>query len=124
MTKHILIVEDNHIARLTEKSLMEQKGVSVDCAESGEMALFLIEKGYYDLVLMDLGLPGIDGIETTKNIRALEAKNKMTNVSIIAVTGNADPKQHKLCTEAGMNAVLVKPLSLANAEYLVSNYLH
>lgn len=124
MKKHILIVEDNHIAQLTEKAILENEGLIVDCAESGELALSLIEKNHYDLILMDLGLPGIDGIETTKTIRAYEAKNKMVSVPIVAVTGNADPSQHKLCTEVGMNAVIVKPLSLANAKSLVSNYLH
>ena len=108
--KKILIVEDNAIALYVEKALMESLDCEVDSALSGEEAVELAERNQYDLILMDLGLPGIDGIEATRKIRVSEAENHRDLTPIVAVTGNADQSQHTICMDAGMNAVIVKPL--------------
>ena len=68
---------------------------------------------------MDIGLPGIDGIEATRNIRQREKEKQCVLTHIVAVTGNADQSQHTLCTEAGMNDVIVKPLSTDAAKSIL-----
>ena len=116
MARRILIVEDSVVAMLTEKSLMEHLGCVVDGAKTGEEAVVLCGKNTYDLILMDIGLPGIDGIEATRQIRADEQAQKRTLVKIVAVTGNADPMIHKQCMEAGMQDVNTKPFTLKVAQ--------
>ncbi len=70
---------------------------------------------------MDIGLPGIDGIETTRQIRLHEKEGSNGSTHIVAVTGNADQSQHKLCIDAGMDDVLVKPLVADAAKSILSN---
>ena len=124
MEKRALIVEDNPIAQLMEKTFLENSGLTVDCADSGEIALSFIEKCHYDLILMDLGLPGIDGIETTKKIKAYEIAHNLPSVPIVAVTANADETNKSLCLAAGMSEMIGKPLRSEQAISLVAKYLH
>lgn len=121
MKKHVLIVEDNEIALYIEKKLMENLDCEVDGALTGEEAIVLTEKNQYDLILMDIGLPGIDGIETTRRIRLSEEVKQLDFTPIVAVTGNADQSQRTLCMEAGMNNVVVKPLSVEMAKSILSD---
>ena len=121
MKKHVLIVEDNAIALFIETKLMENLDCQVEGAPTGEEAIELTEKNKYDLILMDIGLPGIDGIETTRRIRLSEAVKQHDLTPIIAVTGNADQRQRVLCLEAGMNNVVVKPLSVEMAKSILSD---
>ena len=124
MEKRALIVEDNLIAQLMEKTFLERSGLTVDCADSGEKALSLIEKCHYDLILMDLGLPGIDGIETTKKIKAYEIAHNLPPAPIVAVTANASEANKSLCLAAGMNEMIEKPLRSEHAISFVAKYLH
>lgn len=124
MHNKVLIVEDNPIARITEQALMEGQNLMVDCVESGELALTMIEKNHYHLIIMDIGLPGINGVETTIKIRAYEGNNKISNVPIIAVTGNSDITQNKLYIQAGMNDVIAKPLTANHVTTLISKFLN
>ena len=127
MGKRILIVDNNSIAQLTEKTLLELSGLSgltVDCADSGEMALSLVEKCHYDLILMELGLPGIDGIETTRKIKAYEIANNFPHVPVVAVTVHASEKNKSLFLAAGMSEMIGKSLGFNHAIYLVKKYLH
>ena len=124
MGKRALIVEDNDILQLIEKTFLEESGLTVDCADSGETALSLIETCRYDLILMDLGLPGIDGIETAKKIKAYESAHNLLSAPIVAVTGNADEANKSLCLAAGMSETIEKPLKSEQAIFLVKKYLH
>ena len=124
MHNKVLIVEDNPIARITEQALMEGQNLMVDWVESGELALTMIEKNHYHLIIMDIGLPGINGVETTIKIRAYEGNNKISNVPIIAVTGNSDITQNKLYIQAGMNDVIAKPLTANHVTTLISKFLN
>ena len=100
--------------------MIEDLECDVDSAETGEAAIELAEKNQYDLILMDIGLPGINGIEATRKIRLSEKENQRDLTPIIAVTGNADQSQRALCMEAGMNNVIVKPLSISMAKLVLS----
>lgn len=110
--------------KLWKKLFLENSGLIVDCADSGEAALSLIEKHHYDLILMDLGLPGIDGIETTKKIKAYELAHNLAPAPIIAVTANADETNKSLCLAAGMNEMIAKPFRSEHATSCVAKYLH
>lgn len=124
MEKRALVVEDSLVAQIMEKTFLENSGLIVDCADSGEVALSLIEKHHYDLILMDLGLPGIDGIETTKKIKAYELAHNLAPAPIIAVTANADETNKSLCLAAGMNEMIAKPFRSEHATSCVAKYLH
>ncbi|MCR9192764.1 MAG: response regulator [Gammaproteobacteria bacterium] len=124
MEKRILVVEDNPVAQMIEKTILEESGLEVDCVESGESALSLIEKCHYDLILMDIGLPGIDGIETAKQIKNYESSHHLTSVPIIAITANANQANESLCLAAGMSEMIGKPLRSEQASSLVAKYLH
>lgn len=124
MGKRVLIVDNNSIAQLIERTFLELSGLTVDCAESGETALSLIEKCHYDLILMDLGLPGIDGIETTKKIKAYEVAHNLPSVPIVAVTVNANETNESLFLAAGMSEMILKPLRSEHVISFMAKYLH
>lgn len=122
MTKHILIVEDNPIASRVQKMIVESLGFEVDCAMTGEEGLDLAHKKKYDLILMDLGLPGIDGLETTKKIKLDQSGINNTLTPIVAVTANEDPIMREQCLQAGMNEVLSKPFTPVTARELLARF--
>ncbi len=119
---HILIVEDNLTAMIVEKAIMENIGCEVDCAESGSQALDTFKKNHYDLILMDIGLPDIDGIEVTREIRELELAQNIPATPIVAVTGNNDASQQYKCMTIGMNGVYSKPFTSKEAECILNDF--
>lgn len=124
MKQHILIVEDNSTALLVEKMLMRTLNCEVDGVESGNEALQLITKRHdeYTLVLLDLGLPDIDGTEVCKKIREFESNAHTNHIPIIAVTGNNDLTEHQKCLDVGMEEVVTKPLTKERASALLIKY--
>lgn len=122
MKKYILIVEDSLPAMMVEKMLMTGLDCDVDCADTGKEAVALAEKNHYDVILMDLGLPDIDGIEASKMIRKHEHDAHTSSAPIVAVTGNVDPTQHQACLDIGMNEVFVKPLTKEMAKSILLKY--
>lgn len=101
----ILVVEDNRINRMLAFSLLSKWGVSYDWAEHGEEAISLIKENPYDLILMDMQMPIMDGLEATEKIR-----NEMhLDIPIIALTANAFKDDAQKCLESGMNDVVTKP---------------
>lgn len=103
---HILIVEDNKINQMLVTKILEQTSAHFDIASSGAEAIEKATHTLYDLILMDLNLPEMDGLETTKAIRSLENGKKLP---IIAMTGSADVGTRRNCLEAGMNDHVTKP---------------
>ncbi|MCK1678514.1 response regulator [Bradyrhizobium sp. 147] len=111
----ILVAEDNEINALLMRSLLTKLGHRVVIAIHGEAALesWLAASSAgtpYDLVLMDIQMPQLDGIETTKRIRAHEAAMGRQRVPILALTANTLVEDRYACFEAGMNGFLIKPL--------------
>ena len=106
----ILVVDDEPFNRKLLKTILNQWGATVEEAHDGENALHLVKKRFYDLVLMDIRMPGMTGIEITQRIRvdADPVKRKMV---IIALTASNDQEKEKKCLEAGMNAFLSKPFT-------------
>ena len=111
--KRILLVEDNALNREIAEELLQENGFEVDTAEDGSVAVEKIkaaEAGYYDLVLMDVQMPVMNGYEATKSIRALEGER--AEVPIIAMTANAFDEDRKKAAECGMNAHVAKPINI------------
>ena len=103
----ILVVEDNQINRELLEEILGKVGVVVDTASSGQEALQSVENASYDVVLMDIGLAGMDGYEVTDHIRK---DIRFEKLPVIAMTGHADESDREKSKQAGMQAHLVKPV--------------
>ena len=118
--KNILVVEDNLAAAKAAKFIFEMLGCQVQHADDGEKVITLFKENRFDGICMDIGLPTISGTETCLAIREHEAKNHLSPIAIVAVTGNCSPEEIKECRAAGMQEVIAKPLTKEKAEYLLS----
>jgi PAS domain S-box-containing protein len=113
----ILVAEDNEINALLTRALLTKLGHRVTMAESGSAAVASWQAARaggasFDRVLMDLHMPGMDGLEATRHIRAIEAKDQGVRTPIIALTANVSAEDREACLAAGMDGFLVKPLDL------------
>lgn len=109
----ILLAEDNMINRKVALHLLNKFGYQADAAGNGKEVLKALEKVSYDLILMDVQMPEMDGYEATKKIRAMEDDNKK-NIPIIAMTAHAMKGDREKCLEAGMNDYITKPVKPQN----------
>ncbi|MBI5331645.1 MAG: PAS domain-containing protein [Betaproteobacteria bacterium] len=105
----ILLAEDNPINQKLAVSLLAREGHAVTVADSGAAALRALAEGAYDLLLMDMQMPGMDGIETTRAIRAMEQGSER-RLPIIALTANAYAEDKERCLAAGMDGFVAKPI--------------
>ncbi len=105
-----LVVEDQPIAALVAKTLFIKQGCEIDVAESGAAALNQVQKHQYDFIVMDIGLPDIDGYEVTRNIRLFE-ESSQHRTFIAGLTAHGGPENNQRGLDAGMNIVLTKPLT-------------
>lgn len=105
----VLLVEDNDINRLYAKSVLKNWNCYTETAENGMVAIEKIKNQEYDVVLMDIQMPVMDGYETTRAIRMMETPAR--NVPIVALTANATKADVEKCIAAGMNDYLPKPFS-------------
>jgi signal transduction histidine kinase/CheY-like chemotaxis protein len=105
---HILIVDDNATNRVVAQALCEMFGCTSECAEDGLEALEAVQARRFDLVLMDIKMPRMDGVQATRAIRALNGPER--EVPIIALTANADPDDARHYLTIGMAAVVEKPI--------------
>ena len=104
----ILLAEDNPINQEVTSQLLEPFGLIVDVADNGQVALEKVQQLAYDLVLMDVHMPVLDGLQATAAIRRLPNRK---NLPIIAMTANAYRDDRQKCLNAGMNDHLAKPVS-------------
>jgi two-component system, sensor histidine kinase len=104
----VLCAEDNPYGRVILNTILAELGHRADFAGSGEEAIGAVTRGY-DAVLMDVTLPGIDGFEATRRMRALPGKAGQT--PIIGISGRSEAGDEAAARAAGMNAYLRKPLS-------------
>ncbi|WP_247876060.1 response regulator [Azospirillum sp. TSH100] len=108
---HILLAEDNRTNQLFATTLLRRLGYTVEVAENGEQAVAAACHGGVDLVLMDVQMPGMDGLEAAHAIRA--GGGALASLPIIALTADAMPGTRELCLRAGMSDYLTKPISRA-----------
>lgn len=106
----ILIAEDNETNQMMATMLLEGLGHSVEVAVDGEQAVNTWEAGDFDLILMDVQMPNLDGLAATNMIRAMESMLGGTRIPIIALTGRSEAGDEQLCLDSGMDAYLKKPL--------------
>jgi CheY-like chemotaxis protein len=105
----VLIVDDYDPNVLVVSSLLDQMGVSYDVAHSGMEALRKAVATEYDIILMDVQMPGMDGYECTRRIREMEAESGPDQVPIIAMTAHVRAVDRDACLEAGMTDFIAKP---------------
>lgn len=108
-TIQVLIVDDHPTNRMVAQTLCEMYGCTCEAVKSGEEALNRHAAGDFDLVLMDIKMPGIDGVETTRRIRA--AGGPQSRIPILALTANADPTDAAFYRQSGMDGVVEKPIN-------------
>ena len=111
--KHILLVEDNKLNQEIAQTILTEAGFVIDTADDGTVAVEKLRQsaaGRYDLVLMDIQMPIIDGYEATRRIRALNTEN--ASIPIIAMTANAFDEDKEKALAAGMNGHLAKPINI------------
>jgi len=105
---HILVVDDNATNRMVAQSLVEMFDCTSEAAEDGLEAIEAVRSGRFDLILMDIRMPEMDGVAATRAIRAMGGAIGQT--PIIALTANADPEDAAAYLAAGMNGVVEKPM--------------
>jgi len=104
----VLVVDDHDINRRALRQMLEAFGARVETAEDALTALAMAERSVFDAILMDVRMPGVDGLEATRRLRASRA-NRATPV--IAVTGAVSPEEVAACREAGMTGWVEKPVN-------------
>ena len=112
--KHFLVAEDMEINAEIMRIVLEEKGISIDLAENGKIAVEKFadsEMGFYTAILMDVRMPEMDGFEATKAIRAMDRADAKS-VPIVALTANAFEEDIQKSVEAGLNAHLTKPIQV------------
>lgn len=117
----ILLAEDNHINQLVAIELLKERGFEVGVAENGREVLEKLEQGGWHLVLMDIHMPEMDGMEATTLIRA---DSRYEQLPIIAVTANSLRADHEHYLQLGMNGVVTKPLDPDKLSMVITNLLN
>ena len=110
----ILLAEDNELNQEIAQAILEEAGFTVEIAENGRAALNMLarsEPGYYQLVLMDVQMPVMNGYEATRSIRALEDP-ALSGIPILAMTANAFEEDKQTALKCGMNGHISKPIDI------------
>ncbi len=120
----VLLVEDNPIAQRIETTLLTSLNCKIDIAESGEKALKLFKTNQYDLILLDIGLPDIQGDEVSKRFREIEkASTTKKPAYIIALTAHTSTEMSQQYSICGINRTLSKPLLKRDAEKIIAEII-
>ena len=123
--KHLLLAEDNELNREIALEILGEYGFRIDAVENGAEALEKVKgsrPGDYDLVLMDIQMPIMDGYEATRRIRALE-DSELARIPILAMTANAFDEDRRAAKECGMNGFLSKPINIDEVVQELSDIL-
>jgi PAS domain S-box-containing protein len=115
----VLLVEDNPVNQKVALRFLERMGFKVRIADNGLEGVKAFTEGRFDIVLMDLQMPVMDGLSATRRIRELETGSR---TPIVALTANAMAGQLERCTDAGMDGFLTKPLELVRLREVLDRY--
>ncbi len=118
---YILLVEDNEINQLIANELLSARGHKIDIAQNGQEAIEMINKNNYDLVLMDIQMPIMDGLTATLNIRK---DPKFTTLPIIAMSAHAMKGDKEISLQHGMNDHLAKPINPEELHQTIQDWLN
>jgi signal transduction histidine kinase/ActR/RegA family two-component response regulator len=119
---HVLVVDDHPVNLLYARTILQKTGCLVDTAKDGFDALRCLRRKNYGLVLLDLQMPGMDGLEVVKIIRSGKDELIDPATPVIALTATIGEENHRVCVNAGMNDVLVKPFTKADIHATVLKY--
>ena len=119
-TLRILLAEDNAINALLTRTLLEAEGCDVDVVEDGLLAVEAAKNQNYDMIFMDMRMPNMDGLESTRKIRALP--NVPKSLPIVALTANAFDDDRNACFDSGMNDFMTKPVSAEELADMVKQW--
>jgi signal transduction histidine kinase/DNA-binding response OmpR family regulator len=122
---HILVVEDNPLNQTVARVMLERLGQQVSVAENGQEALDQLkaDHGRFDLVLMDMQMPKLDGTETTQRWRDYEAVHQLPKLPIVAMTANVMPEHRERCIQSGMDDMIHKPFTRDELHQVIGRYL-
>jgi CheY-like chemotaxis protein len=116
----ILLAEDNPVNALLARELLRRRGHRVEAVTTGEAAVAACADRHFDVVIMDLHMPGLDGIEASSRIRKAESANGWKPVPIFALTADALETGRKACLDAGMDGFLTKPIDPADLDAVLA----
>ncbi|MEQ8715494.1 MAG: response regulator [Cyclobacteriaceae bacterium] len=120
--KKILVAEDSSVIQNLTKRILVNQNYEIDAVKNGQQVLNKMESKDYNLILMDINMPVMDGIECTKKIRGLSDDTK-NNIPIIAITGNAKNYTLKDFNNMGINDFLPKPLNFDSLVEIVKKHI-
>nr|WP_320025692.1 response regulator [uncultured Acetobacterium sp.] len=116
----ILLVEDNELNQIVAIELLKEGGFMIDVANNGQIAVEMVNQNAYDLVLMDMQMPVLDGLEATKKIRS---ERRFAELRIVAMTANAMAGDRDRCIAAGMNDHLPKPIEPSDLFEMLTRWI-
>jgi CheY-like chemotaxis protein len=119
----VLVVEDNLVNQTVAQRILKKLGCSAVVAEDGQDAVDKIKGGVFDLVLMDVQMPVMDGMESTLEIRKLEEAEDRRRLPIIAMTAHALKGDRERCMAGGMDGYIVKPINISELTEAIVGHL-
>ena len=120
----VLVAEDNPINQQVAIGMLKRFDIHADAVASGEEAIYALETLPYDLVLMDVQMPILDGLDATRRIRSGTSQVLHPEIPIVAMTANAMEGDRRLCLESGMNDYIAKPVSQSELVRILGMFLH
>ena len=122
--QQLLIIEDDEINCMIYERILANNFIQIDFAYDGQQGINKFTEKSYDLILLDLGLPKINGLQVARLIKEQEDKKTLSlKTPIIVITADNSPGTKKLALDAGVNEYLTKPFNIVQIQRLVSTYL-
>ena len=118
----ILLAEDNPVNQKVAKRVLAHLGYEADIVNNGVEAINAIADKAYDLIIMDIQMPEMDGLEATKYIRNRESELQLPAITIIAMTANATADDQNICRDAGMDDYISKPIDIERLKNILQRY--
>lgn len=118
----MLLVEDNQLSQKMMFYTLRHVGLKSDVADDGKKAVYMATSSPYDIILMDIMMPELNGYEATQLIRQYEQESQSKKAFIIGLTGNVYDSERRKCKEAGMDEFLAKPFDVDQFLDIVRNY--
>jgi CheY-like chemotaxis protein len=121
--RHVLVAEDNRTNQLVVRRMLERTGATITLVRNGEEACIAFSETRFDLVLMDISMPKMNGLDACKAIRKIEQAHGLSRCPIVALTGNAFERDKDDCIAAGMDGFLTKPVRLTDVTHCLVRHL-
>lgn len=123
MNNQILIIDDDRLVTKSLARLLEKDGYIISCAENGNQALSLIEQADFDLIISDIRMPGMNGLETVAGIKEILGKKNKAAIPIIFITGYSDEGNYKDAEKLKPSDFIYKPFDKERFLHSIKNIL-